>query len=60
MRALTEPGHEQRVDELTGPRLLSFTEMASILSDATGREIAYLPITPDEYAAGDRCGTSRG
>ncbi len=51
VRALTEPGHEQRVYELTGPRLLSFTEMASILSDATGREIAYLPTTPDEYAA---------
>ncbi len=52
VRALTEPGHEQRVHELTGPRLLSFDEMASILSDATGRGITYVPITPDEYAAG--------
>ncbi len=52
VRALTEPGHEQRVYELTGPRLLSFTEMAAVLSEATGREIEYLPITADEYAAG--------
>ena len=52
VRALTEPGHEQHVYELTGPRLLSFTELAAVLSEATGREIEYLPVTPDEYAAG--------
>jgi uncharacterized protein YbjT (DUF2867 family) len=51
VRALTETGHENRVHELTGPRLLSFAEMAAVLSAATGREITYQSITPDEYAA---------
>ena len=50
VKVLTEPGHAQRVYELTGPRLLSFADMAASLSDATGRAIAYVPVTPEEYA----------
>jgi uncharacterized protein YbjT (DUF2867 family) len=46
---LTEPGHEQRVYELTGPRLLSFADMAETLSTVTGREIGYQAITSDDY-----------
>ncbi|SOE05818.1 NmrA family NAD(P)-binding protein [Rathayibacter rathayi] len=49
--ALTENGHDGALYELSGPRLLSFTEVARILSDATGREIVYAPVTPDEYGA---------
>jgi uncharacterized protein YbjT (DUF2867 family) len=48
---LTRPGHEQRVHELTGPGLLSFTDVAEVLSTATGRVIRYEAVTPDEYAA---------
>ncbi|WP_337061990.1 NAD(P)H-binding protein [Kineococcus sp. G2] len=49
--ALTRPGHAGQVHELSGPRLLSFTEVARELSDATGRNIAYEPVTRAEYAA---------
>jgi uncharacterized protein YbjT (DUF2867 family) len=50
--ALTQPGHAGRVYELTGPRLLTFADVAAELSAATGREVRYLPVTPEEYAAG--------
>lgn len=50
--ALTEPGHTGQVYELTGPRLLSFAEMAATLTEATGYPVRYLPISPDEFAAG--------
>lgn len=47
---LTQPGHAERVYELTGPRLLTFADVAAELSAATGREIRYLPVTAEEYA----------
>jgi uncharacterized protein YbjT (DUF2867 family) len=50
--ALTQPGHAGRVYDLTGPRLLTVADTAAELSAATGREIRYLPVTPEEYAAG--------
>lgn len=40
-----------RVYELTGPRLLSFHDVAADLSKATGRTVTYLPVSTDEYAA---------
>jgi uncharacterized protein YbjT (DUF2867 family) len=49
--ALTEDGHAGQVYEVTGPRLLSFGDVAKELSAATGREIQYIPVSPDEYAA---------
>jgi uncharacterized protein YbjT (DUF2867 family) len=48
--ALTEAGHEGRVFELTGPRMLTFAEAVAEIADATGRYIAFIPITFDEYA----------
>jgi uncharacterized protein YbjT (DUF2867 family) len=50
--ALTQPGHAGRIYELTGPRLLTFADVAAELSTATGRDVQYLPVTPEEYAAG--------
>lgn len=50
--ALTEDGNVGRVHELTGPRLMSFHDAAAELSAATGREIVYLPVTPQEYVIG--------
>ena len=50
--ALTEPGHVGKLYELTGPRLLTFTEMAAALTEATGHPVLYLPISPAEFAAG--------
>src|SRR5262245_48925908 len=50
--ALTQSGHAGHIYELTGPGLLTFAEAAAELSAATGREVRYLPVTPEEYAAG--------
>jgi uncharacterized protein YbjT (DUF2867 family) len=49
--ALTEPGHTGQVYEVTGPRLLTFADVAAELSAATGRDIRYLSVTPEEYTA---------
>ena len=49
--ALTEAGHGNRVYELTGPRLLTFAEAVAEIGRATGRELRYIPVTVDEYAA---------
>ncbi|ADB49335.1 NmrA family protein [Conexibacter woesei DSM 14684] len=50
--ALTEDGHVGQIYELTGPRLLTFADVAAEISAATGREIRYVPITPEQLAAG--------
>jgi uncharacterized protein YbjT (DUF2867 family) len=44
-------GHAGRIYDLTGPRLLTFADAAAELSAAAGREIRYLPVTPEQYAA---------
>ena len=49
--ALTEDGHTGRLYEVTGPRLMSFAEMAATLSDATGRPIRHIPISFDDFHA---------
>ncbi|MEU6239162.1 NAD(P)H-binding protein [Kitasatospora sp. NPDC047058] len=49
--ALTEDGHHGEVYELTGPRLLSFADVAAELSAATGREIRFTPVSIEEYRA---------
>jgi uncharacterized protein YbjT (DUF2867 family) len=36
---------------VTGPRLLTLADVAKELSVATGREIQYIPVSPEEYAA---------
>lgn len=50
--ALTEDGHAGQLYEVTGPRLMSFAEMAEALSDATGRPVRHVPITFDEFHDG--------
>jgi uncharacterized protein YbjT (DUF2867 family) len=49
--ALTDDRHIGQLYELTGPRLLTFTEAAAELSTAVGREVQYVPVTPEEYAS---------
>ncbi|MCA8943146.1 MAG: NmrA family NAD(P)-binding protein [Planctomycetes bacterium] len=49
--ALTDPTHDGRLYELTGPRLMSFTEVAAELSKATGRPVRYAPISSEEFRA---------
>ena len=47
--ALSEPGHAGEVYEVTGPRLMTFTDIASDLSDATGRTIGYVQVPHDAF-----------
>lgn len=49
--ALTEEGHKGELYEVTGPRLMSFADMAGELSRATGREIRHIPISFEEFHA---------
>ncbi|MQY15682.1 hypothetical protein SRB5_58700 [Streptomyces sp. RB5] len=47
--ALTEDGHSGQVYELTGPRALTFGEIAAELSAVTGRPVRYSPVSSGEY-----------
>jgi len=49
--ALTEPGHEGQVYELTGPRMLSFADAVGEIAAATGRTISFVPVSMHDYAA---------
>ena len=49
--ALTEPGHEGQLYEVTGPRLMTFADMAVELSTALGRDVQYIPITFEDFHA---------
>jgi len=52
--ALPEPEHAGEVYEVTGPRLMSFAEIAAELSQVTGREIRYVQIPHEAFVAGVR------
>ena len=49
---LTEPGHAGQVYELTSPRLLSVPEAIADIAKASGRDITYVPVSVEEFAAG--------
>ncbi|MCE8510811.1 NAD(P)H-binding protein [Ruegeria pomeroyi] len=49
--ALTEEGHKGRLYEVTGPRLMTFAEMAGVLSEATGQKIRHIPISFEDFHA---------
>ena len=47
--ALTEPGHEGFIYDLTGPESLSYAEVTTRLGRLLGREVGYVPV-PDAAA----------
>jgi len=47
--ALTEDGHNGEVYEVTGPRLMTLTDVARDLTNATGRDIAYIDVPHDAF-----------
>lgn len=49
--ALTEPGHEGRLYELTGPDVLSFADAVSAIGRASGRELQFVTIPPEQFRA---------
>ena len=52
VKALGDEGTENRFYELTGPQLMTFAEMAEVLSAATGRTIRHVPITFEQFHEG--------
>jgi uncharacterized protein YbjT (DUF2867 family) len=49
--ALTDDRHIGELYELTGPRLLTFAEAVREISRAVGREVRYLPVSIEDFAA---------
>jgi uncharacterized protein YbjT (DUF2867 family) len=49
--ALTQPSHSAKLYELTGPRALMFADAIEEIARATGRNIQFVAITPEEYRA---------
>ncbi|UGT53726.1 NAD(P)H-binding protein [Nocardia asteroides] len=49
--ALTDPRHAGEVYELTGPRALTFADAVGEIAAATGREIAFIPVSRPEFVA---------
>ncbi len=52
--ALSEPGHAGEIYEVTGPRLMTFADVASELSQATGRTIDYVQVPHDAFVEAAR------
>ena len=53
-KVLAENGHDGQVYELTGPRLLTFSDAVEEISRAIGRQIRFTPQTIEEFEAGLR------
>jgi uncharacterized protein YbjT (DUF2867 family) len=49
--ALIEDRHAGQLYEVTGPRLLTFAEAVAEISKVTGRDIRYVPVSPEQYAS---------
>ncbi len=50
--ALTEDGHNGEIYEVTGPRMLTFTEVAKEISHAADREVQFIQVPKEVFAAG--------
>jgi len=48
---LTEDGHHERVYDLSGPTAITFATAVATIARATGRDIRYVELTPEEYRA---------
>jgi uncharacterized protein YbjT (DUF2867 family) len=49
--ALTEDGHAGEVYEVTGPRMLTFKDLAEEISNAAGREVRFIQIPKEAFVA---------
>ena len=49
--ALTEPGHRGKTYEVTGPRLMTFSDAVAEIARQTGRDIRFTTVGIDDYAA---------
>lgn len=51
-RALADEGHEGKTYTLTGPAALSYGEAAAKISEAAGRPVRYVALTPEQFREG--------
>ena len=59
--ALTEDGHSGEIYEVTGPRLMTFADVASELAEAAGRRIEFVRIPREAFTEGlEQAGLERG
>jgi uncharacterized protein YbjT (DUF2867 family) len=49
--ALTEDRHVGQLYELTGPRSMTFAEVAAEIGQAAGHEVRYVPVSLEQHAA---------
>ncbi|KUL52329.1 NmrA family protein [Streptomyces sp. NRRL F-4489] len=47
--ALVEDGHDGATYALSGPRVMTFGDCVREIAEATGRDIRYVPVSPQEY-----------
>ncbi|MCZ6869459.1 MAG: NAD(P)H-binding protein [Gammaproteobacteria bacterium] len=47
--ALTEEGHAYEIYEVTGPRMLTFSELAQEISQVAGREVQFIQIPEEAF-----------
>ena len=50
--ALTEAGHAYEIYEVTGPRLLTFSQLANEISEAADRDVEFVQIPAGAFAQG--------
>jgi NAD(P)H dehydrogenase (quinone) len=51
---LTEPGHDHRIYELTGPAPISWHDLAGLAAERSGRGVEYRPASGEEFGAQTR------
>jgi len=49
--ALTEEGHAYEIYEVTGPRMMTFAELAQEISSVAGREVQFIQIPGEAFTA---------
>jgi uncharacterized protein YbjT (DUF2867 family) len=49
--AFTDPRHSRQLYEISGSKALTFAEAIDEIARATGREIAFVPVSADDYRA---------
>jgi uncharacterized protein YbjT (DUF2867 family) len=47
--ALTDPGHRNKLYELTGPRAMNFAQCIEEISEALGRSVKFTTVSVDDY-----------
>ncbi len=52
VKLLTETGHEGKAYEVTGPEALSYGDCAAKLSEAIGKPVQYVAVSPAEFKQG--------